>query len=224
MSEQSDDSAMFPIYEQLSQEILMLSHKVQEEEGRSHQIIVGLAGPPGAGKSTTAQRLHQLLPHSVVLPMDGYHYTKSKLQTFDDPVEAFRRRGAHWTFDGQAFLRDLKSLRRDGSGSFPSFDHAIGDPVENDILISSEDHKIVLVEGNYLLLEEWPWSEVKACLDFCYFLHCPIEVIEERVRRRHVSVGNTLEEAAERVAYNDSPNACLILSSAIRADRVVESL
>eukprot|EP01039_Chlorochromonas_danica_P006774 gene6774-7484_t len=224
MSKQSDDSAMFPTYEQLSQEILALSRKVQENEGRSRQIIVGLAGPPGAGKSTTAQRLHQLLPHSVVLPMDGYHYTKSQMQAFDDPVEAFRRRGAHWTFDGQAFLRDLKSLRKDGSGAFPSFDHAKGDPVEKDILIHSEDHKIVLVEGNYLLLEEGPWSEVKSCLDYCYFLHCPIEVIEERVRRRHVSVGSTIEEAAERVAYNDSPNARLILSSATRADRVVESL
>ncbi len=184
--------------------------------------MVAIAGPPGAGKSTTARALVTLISGSVLLPMDGYHYTKAQLSAFDDPQEAFRRRGAHWTFDGPKFVGDMKALKENHDGRFPSFDHGIGDPIEDDIEITAES-RVVIVEGNYLLQDIDPWRELKDVFDFSYFIYAPIEVIEGRIFKRHVSVGRTEEQALERVKTNDAPNAREILECKDRADKVVYS-
>jgi pantothenate kinase len=180
------DILMNETYDRIALEIIELWR--QAEALGKNQILIGFAGCPGSGKSSTVQQLSKRIPCSIILPMDGYHYTKRQLQAFADPNEAFKRRGAHWTFDGKAFVCDLANLKSDGEGSFPSFDHAIGDPIYNDINITSVDH-IVLVEGNYLLLDVSPWDAVKDILDFSYFISCDIPIVEKRVYLRHISVG-----------------------------------
>eukprot|EP01035_Chromulina_nebulosa_P019086 gene19086-24914_t len=77
--------------------------------------------------------------NAAILPMDGYHYTKKQLNDFNDPVEAFKRRGSHWTFDGTNFVNSVINLRKNGEGKFPSFDHAIGDPIDDDIRIKIDN-------------------------------------------------------------------------------------
>lgn len=210
------DSAMEEIYLDMAKEIEVIAQRT----GR--QTIIGIAGPPGAGKTTTAKALVKLLPGSVLLPMDGYHYTRAQLSAFDDPQEAFRRRGAHWTFDGNKFVHDLKVLKECHHGYFPSFDHGKGDPVEKDIEIN-ESSRIVIVEGNYLLQDIEPWRELKALFDYSYFIYAPIEVIEERIFKRHMSVGRTEEQAMERVKTNDALNAREILECKDRADKIIFS-
>lgn len=203
--------------------------------------FVGLAGPPGAGKTTiaseVAKRVNKLWPEkscafdqqveppqiAVVLPMDGFHLYRHQLDSMENPKEAHARRGAPWTFNPDLFLKCLKTLREQGSVYAPSFDHGVGDPVEDDIFINVQ-HKVVIVEGNYLLLEEGTWKEVSSMLDEKWFVDVDIDVAMERVLKRHISTGNTTEKAKQRIKYNDRPNAELIFKSKKNADLVIKSV
>lgn len=215
----SVDAAMLDVYNRVAAEIQSNSSNSGQK-----QYLVGIAGPPGGGKSTTVERLRERIPNSVVVPMDGYHFAKEHLRTFPDPEAALARRGAHWTFDSEAFVAALEGLRQSGHGSFPSFMHGVGDPVSDNIVVTAE-HKVVLIEGNYLLLDIAPWDRIKGLLDFTYFIDCPLEVVEKRILKRHMEVnGNTAERALERVTVNDSPNAQLVLASKHRADAIIQSV
>lgn len=211
------DTAMEPIYEQMAHEILLMQSNLNKS-----QLLIGIAGPPGVGKSTTSRRLKQLVADSEILSMDGYHFYRKQLEQFDNPEEAFLRRGAPWTFDAVQFVTDLTNLKVTGFGSFPSFDHGAGDPKEDDISITME-HKVVFVEGNYLLLSEEPWCFVKDLLDSSYFITSDLTTIEDRIIKRHMSVGRSKEVAIDRFQRNDSLNAQLILASAERADQIIQT-
>lgn len=209
-------------YARIAEEIMQLA----AHSDKSSQILIGIAGPPGGGKSTTAEQVHLRVPNSVVVPMDGYHFTKEQLRQFPDPEAALARRGAHWTFDGEAFVAALKSLREQKEGVFPAFQHGVGDPVDGAITLSGpEVHKVVIIEGNYLTLDVAPWDQITTILDYTYFIDCDIEVVEQRVLKRHMAVnGNTYERAMERVTLNDSPNAQLVLQSKRRANAIIQSV
>lgn len=175
-------------------------------EGR--QAWVCIAGAPGSGKTSLARAVAQRLGCAVV-PMDGYHIPKARLTAMDNPEEAIRYRGAPWTFDGEAMLRDLVRLRDEGSFAFPSFDHGTGDPVEQDILVTRES-KVVLIEGNYLLLNTEPWISISALCDELWFIDCDEAVARDRVIRRHEATGKSHEYAVFRADDNDVPNGRLI--------------
>ncbi|KAM3688796.1 hypothetical protein ACB098_10G181000 [Castanea mollissima] len=164
------------IYDDLAKRLL-LPAAVASNPNLKH--IVGLAGPPGSGKSTlaseVAQRVNKLWPLkassldsqvraldvATVLPMDGFHLYRSQLDAMENPEEAHARRGAPWTFNPELLLSCLQTLRNQGSVYVPSFDHGIGDPVEDDIFVSLQ-HKVVIVEGNYLLLDDGVWKEISS--------------------------------------------------------------
>lgn len=146
------------------------------------KYIVGVAGCPGAGKSTlaseVARRVNKLWTQrgsamdelvdspevAISLPMDGFHLYRNQLDKMEDPKEAHAKRGAPWTFDPASLLKCLQKLRTEGSVSMPSFDHGVGDPVEDDIFVSLQ-HKVVIVEGNYVLLEGGIWKDVSSVFD-----------------------------------------------------------
>lgn len=107
------------------------------------------------------------------LKKDGFHHTRATLSRFDDPELAFRKRGAPFTFDAEALLRqvlDLKSIPVTECDEpevilrAPSFDHAVGDPIPDAIAISSRC-RVVIIEGNYTLLDEKPWQRVAQVVD-----------------------------------------------------------
>jgi pantothenate kinase len=115
------------------------------------QFWIGLAGGPGSGKSTLAEALKTRLGELLtIIPLDGYHYYRSELDGLDDPEEAHVRRGAPFTFNATKFVDDLIKARDTGEGTFPSFDHHTGDPVEADIQLT-KGPRIVLVEYRYCL-------------------------------------------------------------------------
>lgn len=104
---------------------------------------------------------------------DGFHFTKEVLSSFQDPENAFRRRGAPFTFDAESFINLVKAVKAapvttsqepEQHVYAPSFDHAVQDPVENDIAISSRN-RIVIVEGNYTLLNQKPWDKIDSLYD-----------------------------------------------------------
>lgn len=90
-----------------------------------------------------------------MIPMDGYHFYRSELDAMDNPQEAYERRGAPFTFNARKLVDDLIQAHRTGSGYFPGFDHSNRDPEERSICLEP-GKKIVIVEGNYLLLNESP--------------------------------------------------------------------
>ncbi|XP_065861034.1 putative uridine kinase C227.14 [Euphorbia lathyris] len=231
-------SSMNDIYDALAERVIPTAAAASNP---NLKYIVGLAGPPGAGKSTVAsevvQRVNKLWPQrassmdsqvnppdvAVVLPMDGFHLYRSQLDAMENPEEAHARRGAPWTFAPTLLLECLKKLRNEGSVCAPSFDHGVGDPIEDDIFVSLQ-HKVVIVEGNYLLLEEGVWKDIPSMFDEKWFVDVDIEKAMERVLKRHISTGKAPDIAKWRIDYNDRPNAELIIRSKRNADLIIRSI
>ncbi len=190
------------------------------------QFWLGIAGPPGSGKSTLCQSLLARLGDSaVVLPMDGYHFRRDQLDRMPDAEEAHRRRGAPFTFDAERFVRELSAARATGSGRFPSFDHAAGDPIENDIQLLADLHQIVIVEGNYLLLDDDPWRRLRALFDESWYLDVGLALCKQRVERRHIRAGCDPQTARFRAETNDGPNAEWVArTSPQNADRIIRAV
>lgn len=215
----TDNGNSMLTYEDLAAELKV---KAAQLTGES-QFWIGLAGGPGSGKSTLAQALKARLGKLLtIIPLDGYHYYRRELDAMEDPDEAHKRRGAPFTFNATRFVDDLIKARGTGEGLFPSFDHAAGDPVEASIQLH-RGPQIVLVEGNYVLLDTEPWRQLRdSVFDETWFLDVPIAECNRRVCRRHVETGLTEEQAELRVATNDSINAELITRiSRANADRIL---
>jgi pantothenate kinase len=174
------------------------------------RFVVGIAGPPGAGKSTLAHDLVQCFPSDTakVVPMDGFHYDNAVL----NELGLRARKGAPETFDYQGFQTILKRIRsRECEVAIPVFDrHA--DLARAGASIIHQAVKYVVVEGNYLLLDEPPWTGLAQCLDFTIFLDVPREELERRLLQRWLELGDSEEKARHWVAANDMPNVDRVLS------------
>ena len=207
-------------YDEIEAELRERANKLTDGD----QLWIGLTGAPGSGKSTLAAELQKRLENLLlVIPLDGYHYYRSELDQMEDPVEAHIRRGSPFTFNSTKFINDLIEARSLGEGSFPSFDHRIGDPIENDIQLS-KTHQIIMVEGNYLLLDSDPWSRLRnEVFDEAWYLDVSVDEFKRRLMKRHVDVGLNEEQALQRVMTNDGINAELVAKeSPANADRVVQ--
>lgn len=202
------------------------------------RTLVGIAGPPGCGKTTIAAQVIRLLNRmldstvAIAIAMDGFHYTRAQLDAFPDPAEAHRRRGAPWTFDADAVLSFIQRLRETAKMPAeerpvilaPSFDHAIKDPVADDIAIPAEA-SIVILEGNYLLLDDEGWREIGPLLDYRVLVQVDSLEARRRVAKRHVLAGiePTIELGEQRFDSNDGINGDLIRRGVVSCDAVVDS-
>jgi pantothenate kinase len=183
------------------------------------RFLVGIAGAPGAGKSTLAAATAMALgPDAVVLPMDGFHLPQARL------VELGRRdrMGAPDTFDVDGFVATLEALRSPAPVRAPLFDRTIEEPVP-DALEVAAGIRIVIVEGNYLLHDRDGWERVAPLLDLTAYVDEDDELRRERLIARHIAFGKSPDAARAWVLGPDEANARLIAATAGRADIRVTS-
>lgn len=180
--------------------------------------ILGIVGPPGSGKSTLAPRLAAALAgQAVVVPMDGFHLAGAEL----DRLGRQSRKGAPDTFDAAGYVALLRRLREaaDGCVYAPEFRREIEEPVAGAIPVPAEV-PLVITEGNYLLLEDEPWAQVRPLLDEAWYL-APEEATRlDRLVRRHVAHGRSPAAARAWSLGSDQRNAELIAATRSRADLV----
>ncbi|MGR0221287.1 nucleoside/nucleotide kinase family protein [Agromyces sp. ZXT2-6] len=188
------------------------------------RVLIGITGSPGAGKSTLADALVAVLNEAdgagtaVHLPMDGFHLANATL----DRLGLRDRKGAPETFDGWGFASLVARVKAevDHTVYAPSFEREVDEPVAAEIAIEPAV-RIVVVEGNYLLVDEEPWRHVDDLLHETWFVEA---TEEERVRRlvdRHRSSGRTADAALAWAHEIDGANARLIEPTVARADLVV---
>lgn len=175
------------------------------------RTLVAIAGPPAAGKSTLSERLCEridaLSPGIVALvPMDGYHFDNAVLV----PQGKLDIKGAPETFDVAGLARDLERLRRDDAPvAVPVFDRPL-DLARAGARLITPEHRLVLVEGNYLLLDESPWRELRTFFDRTLFIDVPDAVLVDRLIRRWRGMGQDPDGALIRTHDKDMLNARLV--------------
>jgi pantothenate kinase len=198
-------------------ELLARAQALLDVGGRQ---ILGIAGPPGAGKSTVARQLVDALGDTAVLVgMDGFHLAQAELER----LSCAERKGAPDTFDAAGYVALLRRLRTPDASTVyaPEFRRAIEEPIAGAVAVPP-GVPLVVTEGNYLLLETKPWSAIRGLLDEVWFLMPDEETRRAWLTARHCRYGHTAAQAAARTTGSDERNARLIAQSSSRADLLLD--
>jgi pantothenate kinase len=193
--------------------------RVRELLADGKRKLLGLVGPPGAGKSTLALALQHAFPEvSQVVPMDGYHLANAELQR----LGRSERKGALDTFDSAgyaAMLQRLRQQRPDENVYAPEFRREIEEPIAGAIPVFPQT-LLVITEGNYLLLDRGLWVNVAALLDEVWYVDVDDALRTNRLMQRHERFGRSRQDAMDWVAGTDEPNARLIATTRPKASLV----
>ncbi len=190
------------------------------------RFLLAIAGIPGSGKSTLADGLCERLNASeagvsIVLPMDGFHLTNNTLRQHD----LADRKGSPETFDVDGYAQLLRQARDPlQTPSFPVYDRKLHDPVwrdEDPAQQVGRRVRIVITEGNYLLLELPPWDGLASIFDETWMTDTPVEIAKQRLIARHINGGRSPSDAAAHYQAVDYPNAMKILKYSRSAHMLV---
>ncbi|MBB5375834.1 pantothenate kinase [Deinococcus metalli] len=182
--------------------------------------ILGITGAPGAGKSTLCEALATALgADACVVPMDGFHLANEELARLGRQD----RKGAQDTFDAGGYAALLRRLRaeKDDTVYAPFFNRALEESIGSAIPVPAGT-PLILTEGNYLLLDEGRWRDVRAAVDEVWYLDLPDDVRVDRLIRRHETFGRAHDDAVAWVGAVDQRNAALIEGTRNRADVIVQ--
>ena len=194
-----------------------LTKVIRERASGKGRFLVALAGPPGAGKSTLAAALVSALgTGSKAVPMDGFHYDDAILLARN----ARQRKGAPDTFDVQGFLHLLRRLRQESEVAIPLFDRDLEISRAGADIITATD-RILIVEGNYLLLNEPPWTEAALLFDLTVWIDVPEAELDRRLVIRWAHHGKSVAEARAWIDSNDLPNIRRVVAGSRAADVVL---
>jgi pantothenate kinase len=184
------------------------------------RLMVAVAGPPGAGKSSFAQMLVEALSaaaaeSAAVIPMDGFHYDNGLLE-----ARGLRdRKGSPATFDVGGLRHMLLRLRvRDEAEvAIPVFDRRLEISRAGARIVAAQV-RILVIEGNYLLLDREPWRQLAPLFDLTVMLRASRSALEHRLIQRWLSYGFSEAEARAKVLGNDLPNVDVVLEGSRKAD------
>jgi len=215
-SEQSADEIFIPLLKQLTQ--------LHRQEGR--RILAMLAAPPGAGKTTLLSFLEKLSRESEdikavqIIGMDGFHRRQEYLQSHTvlrdgRQVAMVDIKGAPVTFDLERLTSSIKNVAAGKACGWPIYDRLLHNPVEDAIHV---DGSIILLEGNYLLLDEDGWRDLSAFADYTISIRAEEEFLRTRLIDRKMKTGVDEEKAVHFVDYSDMPNVRLCLEKTKPAD------
>jgi pantothenate kinase len=182
--------------------------------------VLGVVGAPGAGKSTLcAALMRELGEQAALVPMDGFHLANAELLR----LGRRDRKGAPDTFDAGGYAALLTRLRQAGGQTVyaPIFDRGMEEGIGSALPVSPTA-PLIVTEGNYLLLEEGGWGQVRAALDEVWYLEVPESLRLSRLIARHIEFGKAPDKAEQWVQQVDEGNARLIAATRERADLIVQ--
>lgn len=202
------------------QHLLARARRLAAAATPTRRKVLGITGPPGAGKSTLAAHLvSRLADEAALVPMDGFHLAEAELRRLD----RVHRKGAPDTFDPAGYAALLGRLRAPAPDTVvyaPAFDRRIEEPVAGSIPVAPHT-PLVVTEGNYLLLDDAAWAPVRALLDEVWYVDLDGT---ERIRRliaRHERFGRPRADAERFVHASDEANARTVAATRDRADLVI---
>lgn len=194
--------------------------------GAKGRALLGIVGEPGAGKSTFAEQLLEEVEQrqpgvAITVSMDGFHLAQKVIAARGQTT----RKGTIETFDADGFVAFLRRTHAETEGSvwWPEFNRDLEDAVAGAIEVAAH-HRLVIVDGNFLLSTQSSWSQVKSLLDEAWFLDALPEPRRERLTRRYISYGFTPQAARAKALGVDESTSALIRSTAQRADLVLSEL
>ena len=214
------DDEITGIFEPL---LLRLTELYMEKKKR---VLVFLAAPPGAGKSTLASFLEHLSKERAefenlqAIGMDGFHRRQEYLQTHTliregKEISMVEVKGTPETFDLEKLENAIKTVLKDKTCGWPAYDRLLHDPVENVITV---DKEIILLEGNYLLLDTEGWKNLSSYADYTISISADEEMLRERLIARRIASGHEEESAAAFVDFSDIYNVRLFNEHSKSAD------
>ena len=206
--------------------IPLLKTLTELHRDKGARILAMLAAPPGAGKSTLLSFLEKLshehpgIDDVQVIGMDGFHRRQEYLRTHHvmrngERISMVEIKGAPITFDLDNLTERVKKVAAGEICSWPVYDRILHDPIEDAIRI---DGDIVILEGNYLLLDEDGWRELQRYADYTISVRAEEELLRERLISRRMKTGVGEEAAIKFVDYSDMPNVRLCLTKTKPAD------
>tara|TARA_B100000035_G_scaffold315194_1_gene334356 strand:- start:1535 stop:2164 length:630 start_codon:yes stop_codon:yes gene_type:complete len=197
-------------------DLLTLLNK-QIDNHSTSRYFIALSGAPGSGKSTVSEKLVSDLNtvghKSSILQMDAFHYDDQILKE----KNLLLKKGAPETFDVMGLLNFINRLEKESEVVIPVFDRSL-ELSRSSAVIISDDIKVVIFEGNYLLLKSHPWRELHKFFNSTIMVNCDEKILEERLIKRWENFNLSKEIINQKVYENDLPNGVYVLKNSISPD------
>ena len=178
------------------------------------RFILAISGPPGSGKSTISSLIANSLGECAkIVPMDGFHLENQRLKD----LNLLHRKGSPETFDAYGFLELIRNIRKKESLTFPIFNRDADETIKDAETLCPK-HKIIIIEGNYLLLNKHPWSDLREYFDLSIYLEVSDIELEKRLTDRWIEHGLDPISASARAINNDMANVSYVKKHSIHPD------
>jgi pantothenate kinase len=208
----------------------LLKDMTRKAAVKTGRYVVFIAGPPGSGKTTigalweTLARAHDLHMSVQTLPMDGFHFPNAELDArtiLRDGESILLRqiKGAPESFDLEMITRSLRDICSGRESTWPKYDRQIHDPVPDSISVIAEG--LIIVEGNYLLLDEPGWRNLKPMADLSIFIECDEALVRESILARAKRGGRSHTSAVQHYEFTDRSNWRRVMQHRLESDVVL---